>query len=403
MSDENRNDAGQFTAEPEPLYGIEGVEAEQGFSKMPDPKAEEDWSFDNGDREAAEIYAAISEPAPETVSIFYQKDDGTPQDPNLSVDLNRAADDLAIYHGNREADMAAVLGKEFAAEIDKLRADRIKTAADAEHFGVPLPKAEKAAAEGDDAATQPDAFDGVEGLAEETKAALRQPQVRQYLEETEREHTHVREAYTTGLEQARVASLATLAEVVPHLANLPPAQFEQGLATLSQVDPPAFQKAMNVLQRTSQIVSAQQQAAQHQAQLARAHFEQNARIEDAKFYNAIGKSPDEVDGRGIVKNLEALGLTREQITREWTSNPLMRSAVGQQVLYEWSEMKAAKAEAARWTEKAARTVPHVQRPGTARAPGETTSENIQSLDRALSKSGSLKDAERLLMARMKGR
>ena len=67
-------------------------------------------------------------------------------DPNLTVTPERAADDLTAYHGDREADMAALLGKEFAAEIDKLRADRIKTAADAEHFGVPLPKAEKAAA-----------------------------------------------------------------------------------------------------------------------------------------------------------------------------------------------------------------------------------------------------------------
>ena len=46
--------AGQFTAEPEPEIGIEGVEAEQGYSKMPDPAKEDDWSFD-GESEAAEI------------------------------------------------------------------------------------------------------------------------------------------------------------------------------------------------------------------------------------------------------------------------------------------------------------------------------------------------------------
>jgi hypothetical protein len=401
MSDVERNDAGQFLAEPEQKFGIESVEQEAGYTKMPDPAAEEDWSFDGPEKEAAEIFAAISEPAPETVEIFYQNPDGSKKDPSLTVTPERAADDLSQYHGDREADMAALLGKEFAAEIDKLRADRIKTAADAEHFGVPLPKADKAAGvEGAEAANEPDAFDNVEGLAEETKQALRNPQVRQYLEETEREHVQVKQAYTDVIESARVATLSTLAEVVPHLMNLSPAQFEQGLATLSQIDPPKFQTAMNILGRAHQISQAQAQAQQHNAHLQRQAFEANARIEDAKFYNAIGKSPDDVDGRGIVKNLEALGLTREQITREWTSNPLMRSAVGQQVLYEWSEMKAEKARASDWRGKAAKSVPPVQRPGTARSAREASYDDVSALDARLSKTGSLKDAEKLLFAKL---
>jgi hypothetical protein len=398
--DQDRSENGQFAAAEEPKFGLEGVEAEAGYSKMPDPKAEEDWSFDNGDREAAEIYAAISEPADPQIEIFYQNPDGSKKDPNLTVTPERAADDLTAYHGDREADMAALLGKEFAAEIDKLRADRIKTAADAEHFGVPL-KPEKAAPEGAETAThEPDAFDGVEGLAEETKAALRQPQVREYLEATEREHSEVRQAYTAGLENARVASLATLAAVVPHLANLSPAQFEQGLATLSQVDPPAFAKAMDILGTTNRIVQAQYQAQQHNTQLQQQQFWANARIEDAKFYNAIGKSPDEVDGRGIVKNLEALGLSREQITHHWQNNPLMRSAAGQQILYEWSEMKSRDAKAADWRAKAARSVPPVQRPGTARSAREASYDDVSALDARLSKTGSLKDAEKLLFAKL---
>jgi hypothetical protein len=403
MSDENRNDAGQFTAEPEQKFGLESVEQEAGYTQMPDPAKEEDWSFDDGDAAAAEIYAAISEPAPETVEVFYQNPDGSKRDPSLTVTPERAADDLQAYHDANADSAAKSISKEFAEAIDQLRADRIKgDPALEEHYGVKTPKPEKAAAlEGDEAAThEPDAFDGVEGLAEETKQALRQPQVRQYLEETEREHVQVREAYVSGLENARVASLATLSEIVPHLANLPPAQFEQGLATLSQVDPPAFQKAMNVLQRTSQIVSAQQQAAQQQAQLARQHFERYSREQDVQFYSAIGKTPDEVDGRGIVKNLESLGLTREQITHHWQNNPLMRSAAGQQILYEWSEMKAEKARASDWREKAARSVPPVQRPGTARSAREASYDDVSALDARLSKTGSLKDAEKLLFAKL---
>jgi hypothetical protein len=95
---EERNDAGQFVAEAEPLYGIEGVEAEQGFSKMPDPKAEENWSFDNGDREAAEIYAAISEPADPQIEIFYQNADGSKMDPSLTITPERGAEDLTAFN-----------------------------------------------------------------------------------------------------------------------------------------------------------------------------------------------------------------------------------------------------------------------------------------------------------------
>jgi hypothetical protein len=175
--DQDRNDAGQFTAAEPAAYGIASVEKEYGYTPMPPADAPDDWTFDGPESETLEIWSAISEPAAETTSLYYQNEDGTPKDPNLTVTLERAADDLTAYHGDREADMAALLGKEFAAEVDKLRADRIKTAADAEHFGVPL-KAEKAAIEGDDAAThESDAFDGVDGLAEETKQALRNPQV----------------------------------------------------------------------------------------------------------------------------------------------------------------------------------------------------------------------------------
>jgi predicted transcriptional regulator len=101
-----------------------------------------------------------------------------------------------------------------------------------------------------------------------------------------------------------------------------------------------------------------------------------------------------------VKNLESLGLSKQDILHNWQTNPLMRSAAGQQVLYEWASMKSQKAEAAKWSEKAARTVPPVQRPGVSRPAGEVASENVQALDRALSKSGSLKDAERLLFAKL---
>ena len=148
------------------------------------------------------------------------------------------------------------------------------------------PRQRRPRVEGAEAAThEPDAFDGVEGLAEETKAALRQPQVQAVSGSRPNESTRRSGRHTQpGLRMRASHRWRRLAEIVPHLANLPPAQFEQGLATLSQVDPPAFQKAMNVLGRTNQIVQAQQQAQQQNAQLARQHFERYSREQDVQFY-----------------------------------------------------------------------------------------------------------------------
>ena len=81
----------------------------------------------------------------------------------------------------------------------------------------------------------------------------------------------------------------------------------------------------------------------------------------------------------------------------------MRSAAGQQVLYEWSEMKAEKARASDWREKAARSVPPVQRPGTARSAREASYDDVSALDARLSKTGCLKDAEKLLFAKLERR
>jgi hypothetical protein len=400
MSDENRNDAGQFTAEPEQKFGLESVEQEAGYTQMPDPAKEEDWSFDDGDAAAAEIYAAISEPAPETVEVFYQNPDGSKRDPSLTVTPERAADDLQAYHDANADSAAKSISKEFAEAIDQLRADRIKgDPALEEHYGVKTPKPEKAAAvEGDEVAThEPDAFDDVEGLTPETKQALRQPQVRQYLEETEREHTQVREAYVNGLEQARVASLATLAEVVPHLMNLPPAEFNRGLETLLQIDPPAAQRALNILQRTSQIVSEQQKMAQHNAQLDFQRFESAVKSEDARLEGLIGKAAAAEANQALVSYFNDHGIPRNQYLNTVRQNPVLLTAEARQTI-----LKAAKYDAMQNAPKArpTREVPPVQRPGTSRSAREASYDDVSALDARLSKTGSLKDAEKLLFAKL---
>ena len=123
---------------------------------------------------------------------------------------------------------------------------------------------------------------------------------------------------STALENARVQQLATLAEVVPHLAGLPPAQFEQGLAVLAEVDPPAFQTAMNILGRQYQIAQAQQQDQQQRAYLQRQHFEAQRQQYNRATDQALGMTFSEKAemAEELVASVEKYGISRDQLMQE---------------------------------------------------------------------------------------
>ena len=84
MSDERPKRKRSVRGEPKNRnIGLEGVEAEAGYSKMPDPaKEEEDWSFDDGRNERPPRFMLRSaEPATRDVEIFYQNPDGIEDGP----------------------------------------------------------------------------------------------------------------------------------------------------------------------------------------------------------------------------------------------------------------------------------------------------------------------------------
>jgi hypothetical protein len=370
---------------------------------MPDPAAEEDWSFDGPQEDAAEIYASITQEEFPQVEVYYQDEKGERKDPNLVVSLDQAAADLKNYHDQNSESALRAISSEFGEAIDAMRREKIGNDPKLpEHYGIEVPKTEKAAAAEGAEAHENDAFDEMPGLDEPTKALLRNPQTREALEQNEQRTAAVTEAYNAALANANSFAQASFLEGFPELAALPAEHLHAGLNQLAQTNPERFNQAMGVLNRVSQIQNAQQQVQAQTAQRAKQEFDHYATQQDASFREMVGNDRGKIQtvANEIVSYAAEMGVPKDTFINLLATQPIMRHAAFQKMMYDAAQFRMMK-NAPKPTPT--RAVPPVQRPGTSRPAGEVASENVQALDRALSKSGSLKDAERLLFARMKGR
>jgi len=98
----------------------------------------------------------------------------------------------------------------------------------------------------------------------------------------------------------------------------------------------------------------------------------------------------------IVASARASGIEPAELFRLFNSEPLMRSAVFQRMMYDAGKYRLAmKAKEA----AATRPVPPVQRPGMARMPAEREHADLRILNARLSSSGNIRDAVALYNAR----
>ncbi|MEH2534421.1 hypothetical protein V1274_005430 [Bradyrhizobium sp. AZCC 1614] len=353
MSETRDESTGQFTESGANLTGEAYEMHKAGYV----PKLEE--SAEKGPEDAKELGESFAElrghdPEPEPVLGLTKEDDGEPKE---ALTQQQFAEYLGEERRAHESLIETVGNAEVAAYADALRAHL--NGVDAEELAATGSKPEPAI----ETAPQTDA-EPVDGLAPDLAKALQHPQVREAVEAQFSEATKAREQYSAGLETARVSTLATLAEVVPHLAGLPPQQFEQGLALLSQADPPAFDKAMNILGRAHQITQAQQQARQQQAQIAHQQFEASVQAEDARLTELFGGDKAAADEAtdATISYLSEHGFTRRQMVDVFKANPVLSTAEARRTIWEaakYRDIQKAKITAA------AKPAPAVQRPGIA--------------------------------------
>ena len=377
MSDQPRDDNGQFTADTSDLYGQQALEAENGYTPMvvanPVKDASDDFSV--GEKEALDIYSGVIGEEEPILEIEY-KDvaDGSKRDANEVVSLEQAAHDLAAWREAQEDSRAASISKEFADTVDAFRGENA------------APEADKLATDKPDAAStaaEPPAK--VDGLDDEVAAALQKPQIRQAIEQEFSKATEVQKQFSDGLERANSFARAAFIENFPELAGLPIEHLQPALAILQQQNPQRFQAAMATLNRVGQIEQARLQNQQRENYLAEQNFKSFGAAEDAKVIAQTGKTQEQLHeiGRRVAGHLEKLGIDRQTLAREWSTNPMLRSAEGQKVLMRLDELETKYAAIVNAkTAAASKPLPPVQRPGTSQ-PRSRNAEGIEALEAQL--------------------
>ena len=164
----------------------------------------------------------------------------------------------------------------------------------------------------------------MDGLDPETKQALKNPQVRQALEQEFTKVDQAREQYASSLQSGQQMLQATVAALAPQLNGMPLEHWPQAIQALAQVDPVRAQLVSDTLGNWSAIQQAQQQEQQRQAQVQHQQFEatrqQYSRASDAAIGPMTGAEKMEM-AEEFVSYVGEFGISREQFAREARDEP----------------------------------------------------------------------------------
>jgi hypothetical protein len=383
--------------------------ANAGYAPMPDPRERDEVETIGGDNASLREAAARRSAPPDTIiAREYTDSSGKPVAAGEAVTLDRAARDYA----------SAILADSFAAEnessqalaaqVDAMRAKALAEDPDAaEFYGFELPPAETD--EPETSTTKSDTSTGepadrrgdhaVDGLDPEIERAINHPQVRHAIEERIGEAEKTRQHYLNGLAAAtQIAGVSFLSQF-PELAGASPENLPGALEQLSRLDPAKYARVQALIATTEQLFAHQQHESRRQAELAQQSFNGFARSEDARLDTMLRGEPKETQAAvaaEILASAKENGLEPAELTRLFNSEPLMRNAVFQRMMYDAGKYRLMmKARDAITT----KPVPPVQRPGMARAPAEREHADLRTLNAKLSSSGDIKDAVALYNAR----
>lgn len=400
--------------EPDPaLTGAAFELASAGYAPMPDPDKRNEEDAIGSDsaslREAAELRSGSND---DIVVREYIDDNGEPAAANETITLDRAARD---YAGAASADKFAMeneSSKALAARVDAMRAEALARDPDAaEFYGFEPPKAKADKVESDKSDSEKPSRDpvGLNGdrtpaeLDPEIEKALKHPQVLHAIEERIGEADRTRQSYVNGLAAATQIAQVSFLSQFPELANVAPESMPGALEQMSRQDPAKFARVRATVAATEQLFAQQGQEGRRQADMARQNFLGYATSEDARFETMLKGEPKVTQHAvtaEIFASARASGVEPNELTRLFNSEPLMRNAVFQRMMYDAGKyrlmMKAKDAAAAR-------PVPPVLRPGMARTPAERDHADLRSLNARLSSSGDIKDAVALYNARKSNR
>ncbi|MGY4159045.1 hypothetical protein ACVINW_004887 [Bradyrhizobium sp. USDA 4461] len=395
MADEASND----------LTGAAHDLAMGGYKPMPDrtPNEEEAIGSDTASlREAAE---KISDQPENVVVRQYRDAEGKPAAANEAVTLRRASRDYAAAVAAEKLIAEGEDAEWLAGHVDALRAEALaRNPEAAEFYGFDLPEADADGAQrskrevgAQDA--DPGPGDSGEGLDPALARALEHPQVRQAIDEEIAETHKIRQGYLDTLAGATQIAQASFINQFPELVGVPVESLPGVLEQMSRQEPARFARVQSAIAATDQLLAQHHLESQRQAEAAYRSFHAHAKSEDARFDAMLKGEPVETQRavmQEIIASAKASGIEHSELTHLLNTEPLMRNAVFQRMMYDAGKyrlmMKAKDSVTAR-------SLPPVQRPGAAASRGERDDVDLRTLNARLSSTGDIKDAVALYHAR----
>jgi hypothetical protein len=229
------------------------------------------------------------------------------------------------------------------------------------------------------------------------------PQVRDFIaaerETAVAQSQQAREQYSNSLQAGQQMLQATVAALAPQLQGMPLEHWPQAIQMLAQVDPVRAELVADTLSKWGSLQQAQQQEAQHWAYVQNQQFEAQRQQYSKASDEALGMTTSEKVEmpEELVAYVGEYGVTREQLVHEAKTNLALNHPAFQKMAAD-----ALKYQRMQKTTlpRATKNLPPVQKPGISAPRGEAEHADMQALDARLSKTGNVKDAEKLLFARL---
>ncbi len=364
-------------------------------------------SDQTGLREAAEKVSLRREPdkrefqAKQPVPVEYREyRDGKigvvkPADETISTE--QGASDLTNF---RNANAALELDAAQRAAIEQLDADamaaEIQQAVDQPPPSeAPQPQPDQPAQpeqpvlEGDNIWQDPRVIAGISEYTNQVSGAFKQAEAK----------------FAAELQANAAAATATIFSAVPELQGLQTAeQLHTALGIIERQNPERAQSIRAHIQNVQQLSAKAQEVQQQQINAQQQQYRQQfdhvaAQADDAYDKWITAQEPPEriKEITATAKQmLREAGLSDQEMSYHWSTNPILRSFAGQQIMADAARYRMSR-QAARG--KAIRQVPVVQRPGS---PVERSSDQeyaLRDLNQKLNTTHSAKDAAALLTAR----
>lgn len=393
----------------EPTAALTGAAfdlANAGYKTMPDHnKKEEQEEIGSDGASLREAAAQRARPHDNVVVREYLDAEGKPIAADEAISLDRAGRDYASAIAADRSALDSEGAGELAAHVDELRAEALANDPDAaEFYGFEPPdaandgksgKPEHGTAAGDSQASHVETG----GLDAVLEKALQHPQVRQAIEQQIGEAEKTRQHYLNGIAAATQIAQASFLSQFPELAAIAPENLPGALALMARQDPAKFARVQAMIASTEQLFAQQRQESHRQAEMARQNFRSYADSEDTRFETMMkGEAPETQHAvmNEIMAAAKASGIGEAELARLFNSEPLMRNAIFQRMMYDAGKYRLMmKAKAA----VSAKPVPPVQRPGMARSATERDNVDMRTLSARLSNTGDIKDAVALYHAR----